>query len=63
MMRTFTLFITDTRYRVPTFALLTVDDEQRAIELAKRTLIRSAYHLAVEVHDGKGPVFREERAA
>jgi hypothetical protein len=61
MMRTFSLFTTDTRYSVPTFALITVEDEQRAIELASADLGRSEFHLAVELHDGKRAIFKKAK--
>ena len=60
-MRTFSLLVTDTRYSVPTLALLTVDDERQAIEQAKRTLTQSEFHRVVELHDGKRSVYREVR--
>ncbi|MDB5480055.1 MAG: hypothetical protein JWO83_1108 [Caulobacteraceae bacterium] len=60
-MRTFSLFITDTRYSVPTLALITVEDEQCAIELAKADLGRSEFHLAVELHDGKRAIFKKAK--
>ena len=53
-MRTFSCFITDGRYAVPTLDLLVVADEQRAQELAVRRLMESPYHQAVEVvEDGR----------
>lgn len=57
-MRTFSLFTTDTRYRVPTFTLLVVEDKERAIERAKAQLSASDLHSAVELHDQGRPIYR-----
>ena len=57
-MRTFTLFTTDPRYNVPTLTLVVVEDEHRAIELAKVKLAQSDFHLAVELYDGARPIYR-----
>ncbi len=51
-MRTFSLFIEDTRYSVPTLVLATVKDESRIRELARARLEESPFHVAVEVREG-----------
>jgi hypothetical protein len=60
-MRTFNLFIEDARYTVPTLAIVTVSDAQRAMELARKQLADSPHHLAVEVHEGDELVARLDR--
>ena len=60
-MRAFSLFTTDTRYRVPTLALITVETEQHAINLATANLGESEFHLAVELRDGKRPIFTKAK--
>lgn len=57
-MRTFNLFIEDTRYAVPTLAIVTVTDTQHALELARTRLQDSPHHIAVEVLDGDELVAR-----
>ena len=51
-MRTFHLFIQDSRYPRPALAVVTVRTESRALELARQRLEASPYHEAVEVHEG-----------
>ena len=51
-MRTFSLFTTDTRYRVPTLTLIAAEDEARAVALAYDNLAQSEFHTAVEVREG-----------
>ena len=50
-MRAFSLFTTDTRYSVPTLTFVVVDDERRAIELARNMLAESKFHTAVELRE------------
>jgi hypothetical protein len=50
-MRTFSCFITDGRYTVPTLDFLIVADEARGRELALRRLMESPFHKAVEVRE------------
>ena len=58
MMRTFSLFTIDTRYTVPTLTLLTVENEQRAIEQAQANLDQSEFHRAVELRDSEHMIFQ-----
>ncbi|HEY8571365.1 hypothetical protein [Phenylobacterium sp.] len=60
-MRTFSFFIHDRRYSVPTLQFVLVADEVRARELARRELLASPEHLAVDVRGEEGGTFREER--
>lgn len=46
-MLTYSLFVEDTRYTVPTLLLVTVGDETGLRDLARKTLNDSEYHLAV----------------
>jgi hypothetical protein len=63
MMRTFSLFTIDTRYTVPTLTVLTVEDEQRAIEQAQANLDQSEFHRAVELWDGERTIYLRQKAA
>jgi hypothetical protein len=60
-MRTFTVFIEDSRYSVPTLKVVVAADEERARELAMRELDASRNHLSVEVQESGCPLFRQER--
>jgi hypothetical protein len=62
-MRTFSLFTVDTHYTVPTLTLLTVENEQRAIELAQANLDQSEFHRAVELRDGERAIYLRQKAA
>ena len=59
-MRTFQLFIFDKRYTVPSLAIVTVTDAERAFEMANKRLNESANHIAVEVHEGDEMLWRIE---
>lgn len=61
-MRTFTCFMTDRRYTVPTLSIILAGDEWRALEIARRELSASRDHVALEVHENGRCVFTEERA-
>lgn len=61
-MRTFSFYIHDRRYSVPTLQIVTVRDEIRARELAQQRLEEGDYHLAVEVLEGQTELFRLDRA-
>ncbi|MDO9472721.1 MAG: hypothetical protein Q7J28_06660 [Caulobacter sp.] len=60
-MRTFSFYIHDQRYSVPTLQIVTVRDEERARELAQQRLYEGEHHLAVEVVEGQDELFRLER--
>ena len=60
-MRTFTLFTTDSRYRVPTLTLLATEDETEAIALAREEIGQSEFHLSVEVREGDKCIYRAVR--
>lgn len=62
-MRTFSFYIHDRRYSVPTLQLVTVRDEERARELARQRLDETEEHLAVEVVEGQTELFRLSREA
>ena len=62
-MRTFSFYIHDRRYSVPTLQLVTVRDEARARELANQRLQETEEHLAVEVVEGATELFRVSREA
>lgn len=59
--RTFSCFTRDDRYTAPTLQFFFAADEERARLLARRQLMESDHHLAVEVHENGEPLFREER--
>ena len=61
-MRTFSCFVTDDRYAVPTLTFLMVADEALARELALRRLLESPHHRRVEVLEDGEPVFSRDRA-
>jgi hypothetical protein len=61
-MRTFSFYIHDRRYSVPTLQIVTVRDEDRARELARQRLEEAEHHLAVEVLEDQTELFRLERA-
>jgi len=60
--RTFSFYIHDRRYSVPTLQIVTVRDEDRARELALQRLEDGEHHLAVEVLEGQTELFRLERS-
>jgi len=60
-MRTFSCFIKDDRYTVPSLAFVLVQDEARARELARRQLLESGHHLEVEVVENGRSLFRLTR--
>lgn len=61
-MRTFSFYIHDRRYSVPTLHIVTVRDEDRARELAQQRLEDGDHHLVVEVLEGQTELFRLERS-
>ena len=60
-MPTFTMFIRDERYTVPTVAFIDVADIERAAQIAKDRLGESPHHLAVELCEDDKPRVRFER--
>ncbi|MES2034567.1 MAG: hypothetical protein V4466_10345 [Pseudomonadota bacterium] len=62
-MRTFSFYIHDRRYSVPTLQLVTVRDESRARELALARLEETEHHLSVEVVEDQTELFRLSREA
>jgi ribosome-binding protein aMBF1 (putative translation factor) len=60
-MRTFTFFLTDRRYEVPTVAFVTAQDVERAAELARERLGESPHHLAVELRENDELIARIDR--
>ena len=60
-MRTFTFFLTDQRYSVPTVAFVTARDVERAGELARERLDESPHHLAIELFENDELVGRIDR--
>lgn len=61
-MRTYSYFIHDDRYSVPTLQFAVVPDEDRARELARLQLMSSPHYLSIEVHENGRAVFRQERS-
>jgi len=61
-MRTFSVFIEDRRYSVPTLMFVVASDEVRARELAVRELDASNNHLSVEVQESGRSLFKQARA-
>ena len=57
-MRTFSFYIHDKRYSVPTLQLVTVRDEARARELARQRLEETDHHLYIEVVEDQTELFR-----
>ena len=60
-MHTFSLLIHDRRYSTPTLQFVFADDETAARTLARRALLASSDHIAVDVHGEGSTTFREER--
>jgi hypothetical protein len=60
-MRTFSYFIQDDRYSVPTLQFAVVPDETRAREFARRQLMTSPHYRSIEVHENGRPLFRQDR--
>jgi hypothetical protein len=60
-MRTFSCFVTDDRYSVPTLTFLMVADAALAREFALRRLLESPHHRKVEVLENGEPVFTRDR--
>ena len=60
-MRTFSCFITDDRYSVPTLTFLLVADEQLAREMALRRLLESPHHRTVELRENGERIFERKR--
>lgn len=52
-MASYTLFVHDDRYSVPTFYMISVANDERALELADEKLRSSAHYRQVEVFDGE----------
>lgn len=60
-MRTFSCFLTDDRYSIPTLSFLLVGDARLARELALRRLLESPHHRSIEVLEGGERVFARGR--
>ena len=60
-MRTFTLFVYDDRYSVPTIDFVVAGDVDRARSLAARRLLASIHHRNVEVSEDGGVLFNVRR--
>jgi hypothetical protein len=60
-MRTFTLFVYDDRYSVPTIDFVVAGDADRARSLAAQRLLASIHHRHVEVSDDGGVLFDVSR--
>ena len=61
--RTFSCFITDDRYSVPTLTFLMVADERLAREMAIRRLLESPHHRQIELIEGGERVFMRRRSS
>ncbi len=60
-MRTFSLYIHDSRYSVPTLQLITASDEEKVRQLAQARLDEAMEHLAIEVLEDDLPLFELRR--
>jgi hypothetical protein len=60
-LRTFSCFITDDRYAVPTLTFLLVADEKLAREMALRRLMESEHHRQIELLENGEQVFVRSR--
>lgn len=60
-LRTFSCFVTDDRYSVPTLTFMLVADETLARELALRRLLESPHHRKIELLENGEPVFTRRR--
>ena len=60
-MRTFSFYIRDQRYSVPTLQIVTVRDDARARELAQQRLDENEHYLSIEVVEEQTELFRLER--
>ena len=52
-MATFTFYIRDERYRVPTLAIVFAQNAARARALAAERLLESTHHIAIDVYEGE----------
>lgn len=60
-MRTFSCFITDDRYSVPTLTFMLAADEKLAREFALRRLLESPHHRRIELVENGEPIFARGR--
>jgi hypothetical protein len=60
-MHTFSCYITDDRYSIPTLAFMLVGDVILARDLALRRLMESPHHRSIELLDGDERVFVRSR--
>ena len=60
-MRTFSFYIQDRRYSVPTLQIVTVRDDARARELAQQRLDENEHYMSIEVVEEQSELFRLER--
>ncbi len=60
-MRTYTVYIRDERYSVPSLVFVDARSEMLVADLARQKLEESAHHLAVEVLDGDTLLLRIAR--
>jgi hypothetical protein len=63
VLRTFSCFITDDRYSVPTLTFMLVADEKLAREMALRRLLESPHHRNVELLENGQCIFERKRTA
>ncbi len=52
-MATFTFYVRDTRYNVPTLAIVDVADEVEARVAAMMLLLESEHHIAIDAYEGE----------
>lgn len=60
-MRTFTLYVQDDRYSVPTLVIAVARNLEAALVMARQELERSLHHGGIEVREGDELVGRVER--
>jgi len=59
--RTFSLFVSDARYSVPTLMMVVAENEAQVRRVAHAELLASPNHLAVEVREYDHVLFSEAR--
>ena len=61
-MRTYTIFVEDDRYSVPTLAMIDTSSRARAEQVTLEKLTESPHHRAVELRLGDKLVYRRARS-
>jgi hypothetical protein len=61
MLKTYSCFIQDRRYAVPTLRLIDAADDEGARQQALRELAASQDHLEIELHGETGLILKQQR--